>query len=246
MTTPEGLTWVIPCFNEAERLDPSAVAALVAHPGTTVLLVDDGSTDGTPALIGSIAASLEGRVESLVLPRNVGKGEAVRQGVLNVLDGASTGFVGYLDADFSTPPDQAQRVANRLIESGAEVAMGARIRRLGAEIDRGIARHYLGRIFATVASLSLELPVYDTQCGAKVFRVSMPLRSAMAAPFTSRWAFDVELLGRLLDQGLGVDDFVEVPLEVWRDVGGSKLRIRGMVRAGVDLLQLALARRRRR
>ena len=95
---------------------------------------------------------------------------------------------------------------------------------LGHRIERSWARHYLGRLFATASSQVLGLPVYDTQCGAKVFRDGPALRAALATPFTSRWAFDVELLGRL---GTGADRrFLEVPLERWHDVGGSKLRPR--------------------
>ncbi|MFT7581887.1 MAG: dolichyl-phosphate beta-glucosyltransferase [Myxococcota bacterium] len=238
------IVWVIPCFNEAERLSLTPITALLTEASTRILLVDDGSTDDTPALLDAIVTASGDRARSLRLPHNVGKGEAVRRGLLAALDADDTTYVGYLDADFSTPPEEAHRVARRLAASEASVAMGARIRRLGAEIDRSVTRHYLGRLFATVASLSLALPVYDTQCGAKAFRVSPQLRAALAAPFTSRWAFDVELLGRLLDTGLEVSDFLEVPLKTWRDVGGSKLRIAGMLRAGTDLVQLAIARRR--
>jgi len=115
---------------------------------------------------------------------------------------------------------------------------------LGHRIDRSAWRHYLGRLFATASSLVLRLSVYDTQCGAKVFRVTPALRTALAEPFTSRWAFDVELLQRLLGAGVRPAQFEEVPLRAWRDVGGSKLGPAAAIAAAADLARLARLRSR--
>jgi hypothetical protein len=126
--------------------------------------------------------------------------------------------------------------------------MGSRVQLLGRRIERSSLRHYAGRVFATGASLSLGLPVYDTQCGAKLFRPSPALACALEQPFTSRWAFDVELLGRLLRPDTGVPPVAaerirEEPLLVWSDVPGSKLRPLGALRGGLDLLRLGLKSR---
>ena len=106
---------------------------------------------------------------------------------------------------------------------------GARVAMLGSAIERTHVRHYLGRVYATAASLALGVDVYDTQCGAKVFRVNPSLLAAIEQPFNSQWAFDVELLGRLLKgsattPGIPVEAFLEVPLNSWRDVKGTHLR----------------------
>lgn len=235
-------TWVIPCYNEEARLSESRVRELVAPDATRALLVDDGSRDDTLALIERIAHALPGRVDYLALSPNRGKAEAVREGLAAALD-AGAARVGYLDADFSTPPEEAARLLDALVARDAAVAMGSRVRRLGAAVERSAARHYLGRLFATVASIALELPVYDTQCGAKLFVASPALAHALSQPFSSRWAFDVELLGRLLDGGVPPEAFVEVPLGRWADVGGSKLKPSSMARAGLDLLAIAARRR---
>jgi hypothetical protein len=129
--------------------------------------------------------------------------------------------------------------------------MGARVRLLGNNIRRRPIRHYLGRAFATLASLALRLPVYDTQCGAKFFRRTKALEAALATPFVSRWGFDVELIGRLLCSQPGIpslteDRFTEVPLRRWEDVKGSKLRLRDVFRMGIDLGRIWLELRRRR
>ena len=91
------------------------------------------------------------------------------------------------------------------------------------------------------ASIILKLPVYDTQCGAKAFRASAALSRALEEPFHARWAFDVELIGRLLANGLGCRDFVEVPLRRWVDVGGSRLRPVHFPILGWELLRIFFA-----
>lgn len=249
-------TVVIPCYNEADRLREAEVARLVGSEGDAAgddrlraLLVDDGSTDETPALLRRLHERHGERVQPLWMGRNVGKAEAVRAGLRHALEHGAD-VVGYLDADFATPPEEMRRLLDVLTESRARVAMGSRIQRLGADIRRSMVRHYLGRVFATAASLVLQLPVYDCQCAAKLFRVDDTLRHALATPFTSRWIFDVELIGRLLAGGPGAPplteaDFLEVPLHAWHDVAGSKLGTGGMANAGLDLARLAGARWRR-
>jgi len=165
---------------------------------------------------------------------------------------AGAEIVGFLDADMSTPPSEIDDLLAALARPGVQVAIGARIRMLGYDIDRSTVRHYLGRVFATAASLILRASAYDTQCGAKLFRAGPALAEALAAPFLSRWAFDVEFLGRLLigtpaAAPLPLNAIVEVPLAVWHDVKGSKLGIGGMAKTIGDLALVAndLAGRRR-
>ncbi|MCB9727025.1 MAG: glycosyltransferase [Deltaproteobacteria bacterium] len=241
MTERPRTTIVIPCYNEAERLREAEVRALAADPRVSVLLVDDGSTDGTQDLLRRLAAGSGDRVQWMAMAQNGGKAEAVRHGMLRALAGGAE-VTGYLDADFATPASEMLRLLDALMRAGAQVAMGARIARLGADIQRSPGRHYLGRVFATAASMVLGLRVYDTQCGAKLFRAGEPLRQALSTPFSSRWIFDVELLGRLVNGAEGASltaaDFLEVPLATWHDVAGSKLRPGGMASAGVELLRL--------
>jgi dolichyl-phosphate beta-glucosyltransferase len=237
---------VVPCFDEERRLDVPRILGL-CDTRTQVLFVDDGSRDGTRALL---QRHLGPRAHLLALDANVGKGEAVRRGLLEAIE-RGAGAVGYLDADLSAPPPEMQRLLAALDEHpGVDVVLGSRVQLLGRHIRRRAPRHYLGRLFATAASLLLQADVYDTQCGAKAFRVTPALRAAVAEPFLSRWAFDVELLARLR---FGVDGaaplpmsaFLEVPLHAWHDVGGSKLDVRAMTQAGTDLARIAARYRTR-
>jgi glycosyltransferase involved in cell wall biosynthesis len=241
------MTVVIPCFNEAERLPRDQVLALAAAEGVNVLCVDDGSRDRTLEVLRDLEAQSAGRVQVLALPRNGGKGEAVRQGLLEGLRGGAA-WVGFLDADFATPGEELLRLRGEMDARGAAVGMGARIARAGAQIDRKASRHYTGRVFATLASMVLGLAIYDTQCGAKLFAANAALREALAEPFHSRWSFDVELLGRLLSgaAALPPEQVYEMPLERWTDVGGSKLSLGAMLRSTAELASIGLALRRRR
>lgn len=239
---------VVPCYNEAARLDRQAFERALADGRQSFLFVDDGSTDGTGEVLAALAATRPERCRVVVAPENRGKAEAVRLGMRTALE-AGAGMVGYWDADLSTPLSQIQAFAALLgSRPDVELVMGSRVRMLGRRIDRSGVRHLVGRAYATLASLSLGLPVYDTQCGAKLFRRSVALERALRRPFGSRWAFDVELIQRLqLDWGdRGIDRIIEVPLAEWRDVGDSKVSLRAGAAAFAFLFGLLLRRESRR
>ena len=230
---------VVPCYNEAARLDAGEFLRLAEH--VDVWLVDDGSTDDTLRVAQRIAADSAGRVSARANAQNSGKAESVRVAMLAACE-AGAASTGFLDADLATPVDEMLRLMDELERSGAVAVTAARVGLSGRNIQREAARHYTGRVFSTIASLAIGATYYDTQCGAKVFRNTPALVAALSEPFASRWAFDVELLGRLLAGAPGIasvsaQDLVEVPLHTWHDVAGSKLTLLASVRT---LLQLFL------
>lgn len=239
----ERLRLVVPCFDEARRLDSGAFLGFVAStPDAAVLFVDDGSRDETPRMLADIAARSGGRISVLTLPANRGKAAAIHEGVAAALD-LEPEFVGYWDADLATPLSAVGDFLEIFrANPQVDIIMGARVKMLGREIRRGGARHYAGRVFATAASLVLRAGVYDTQCGAKLFRVTDAVRRAFSRPFRTRWIVDVEILARYLRlKGRAAADtaIVEVPLRSWADVGGSKLTVWRALQAAADLASLA-------
>ncbi len=240
-----GTVIIVPCYNEAARLDLERFAAFAGgQDRATLLMVDDGSADDTAGVLETLAARAPDRIRVLGLPRNGGKANAVRAGARAAIDGGAT-CVGYWDADLATPLAEVARFQAVLDARPAVLGvLGSRVRMLGTHIERSGMRHYTGRVFATLASIVLRLAVYDTQCGAKLFRVSPPLRTALAAPFRSRWAFDVELLARMdlasrTSGGPPIGEvLVELPLQEWLHVRGSKLKPAAMVQATLELLAM--------
>ncbi len=232
---------VIPCYNEGRRLRVDAIAAFLQHrPDSAVCLVDDGSRDGTLTVLEQLRARVPERVDIVALARNGGKAEAVRRGVQHAARSERFAFIGYWDADLSTPLEEVDHLLAAFAEHpGCQVVMGSRVRRLGATIDRRPVRHYLGRVFSTSASLVLAMPVYDSQCGAKIVRSELA-GVLFDKPFMTRWLFDVELLARLRNH-LGPAVFgavVEVPLFAWSAVSGSKLRLWDCVGVPVALCRI--------
>jgi glycosyltransferase involved in cell wall biosynthesis len=241
MTVPRAVALVVPCFNEADRLDTAQFGAFAAGQlDVDLVFVDDGSQDATRELLAELAAKHPGAIKLVALERNGGKAEAVRRGMQAAL-AAGAALIGYWDADLATPlPALAEFRTLLNARPDLQVVIGARVKLLGRNIERTPGRHVAGRVFATLASLAIDLPVYDTQCGAKVFRNTSALRDVLGEPFAARWAFDVELLARL-KRRLGADGVAlqdvccELPLQAWHDVKGSKLRASDLPRALVDL-----------
>ena len=232
---------VVPCFNEAARLAREAFLGFAReHRSIRFIMVDDGSSDGTRELLTGLHEALPEQFELLALARNRGKAEAVRRGILRALDLAP--YAGYWDADLSTPLEEIPSFCEVLEgDSGVEIVFGARVNLMGRSIRRRAIRHYLGRIFATLASMMLKLAIYDTQCGAKLFRKSERIRRIFEDPFHTSWVFDVEILARLRSMQREGDPpleriIYELPLRVWHDVRGSKIRPLDLFRVPRDLL----------
>jgi glycosyltransferase involved in cell wall biosynthesis len=239
------LTLVVPCYNEERRLDVEAFRQVsISGHDVDFLFVNDGSGDGTLHLLHTLRGSDPQRFAVLDLEKNSGKAEAVRRGVLAALE-RNPDYTGFWDADLATPLSELPGFLEILATREAiHIVMGARVRLLGREISRRPARHYFGRVGATLISSSLGLAVYDTQCGAKVFRSSDTLRDVFATPFLSRWIFDVEIIARYIERW-GRDavahSVYELPVTRWHDVKGSKVKSHDFLRALHDLWKIRRA-----
>jgi glycosyltransferase involved in cell wall biosynthesis len=239
---------VVPCFNEEQRLPVEAFRTFALHDlRIEFLFVNDGSTDGTQRLLESLRDANPSRFSLLSLERNSGKAEAVRRGMLAAMQ-RRPDYCGFWDADLATPLNEIPGFLD-VFERRSEIEMvfASRVRLLGRSISRRPARHYFGRVGATLISSSLGLAVYDTQCGAKLFRSDDAMRELFADPFLSRWIFDVEIIARLVRQrgrDAAARAIYELPIMAWHDVKGSKVRSTDFFRALKDLAKIRRAYRK--
>lgn len=225
------LSVVIPAFNEQARL-PRTLAAIerfLTAQGwpAEVIVVNDGSSDGTAAAARSFPSSFPLRV--LENPSNRGKGFSVRHGVL-----ASRGnWILFTDADLSAPITEIAKL-HAALQAGADIAIGSRAQAALITHHQSRFREAAGRLFNRCVVISLGLPFRDTQCGFKLFR-----REAAASIFPLQriegWGFDPELLFLARQQGWRV---AEVPVR-WSHAEGAKIRLlRDSVRMFADLARI--------
>ncbi len=245
MALTQGCVVVVPCYNEAGRLQPELFSQFLAQDRlVNFLFVNDGSRDETLRVLELLRAKHPDRIGVLDKQPNGGKAEAVRSGMLAAIDRGQATITGYWDADLATPLEVIPQLLARLVgDPQLEMVFGSRVRLLGHAIHRKSIRHYLGRCFATCVSIVLGLPIYDTQCGAKLLRVTPALRSILASAFQSRWIFDVEIIARYLafhnrDRSFALRAIYESPLPRWEDVAGSKVRPSDFLCRLYELLQI--------
>ncbi len=220
---------VVPCHNEAARLQPDRfVDALDEQPGLELILVDSGSLDDTVAVLERVARARPHRATLIQLAENRGKSGAVRHGMLVALE-STADYIGYWDADLATPLESIPEFIALAESSGATVVIGDR-----SSARRDWRRALISRLFAWLARRRLTRRVTDTQCGAKLFRNDDSTRALFAEPFVSPLAFDVEILARMGSGGR----LEELPLPYWRDIHGSSITMAKGLRAFRDLWRI--------
>lgn len=235
---------IIPCYNEETRLDASRFfESSSKNQNLHYIFVNDGSTDSTEKILASMCRMIPSRMQYITLEKNAGKGEAVRKGFVSAFEGNFEN-IGYWDADLATPLEIIPKFCEILESSDKRMVIGSRVRLLGRNVQRRAVRHYLGRLFATCASMVLGLPIYDTQCGAKLFRNTKELRMVFQKPFRVKWTFDVEILARFIlferfmESTPLTENSVEYPLDVWIDIPGSKIKMGDFFLGAFELLKI--------
>ena len=233
---------IIPCYNEEKRIDLEAYDSFLASEHSNdlqLVFVNDGSTDKTDVVLKELQQNYE-NIKLISLEKNSGKAEAIRSAVLE-LKLEDYQYVGYFDADLASPLSEINRLLSIANERNDPpyLVLGSRIKILGlTSIKRKLSRHYFGRVFATIVSKMLKLPIYDTQCGLKLIRTDQA-KALFEREFISSWLFDVELIFRLKElSSMASNRIIEVPLMQWEDKKGSKIKFWHFLSVPFELLRI--------
>jgi glycosyltransferase involved in cell wall biosynthesis len=240
MMTAESIHLVVPCFRESGRIGgflPELCQAMQAMGGVRVLVVEDGSDADEVQCMNGIVEDLRAKYGCLlplkVLPENLGKGGAVYAGWA---EHGGADWLAFVDADGSCSASEVARLLK--MTNGNTAIFASRVKMLGRRVERLFKRHLLGRIYATLVSEILHIPVYDSQCGLKM----VPRRAYAQISNRLRvhgFAFDVELMVALLDTGCQIK---EVPID-WHETPGGKVRLlRDSWLMALDILKIRAGR----
>ena len=218
---------VIPCYNEFERLAHSDFESFLnQRQNISLLFVNDGSNDETITILKKLNQSKSNRIDIINLKKNEGKAFAVKTGMNFFLEKKKFDKIAFLDADLSTSLEECYALSKK-VNSKIKFVFGSRIRKIDNNINRLYHRFIIGRILATFISRILNLPIYDSQCGCKIFNSEL-IPVAFNDHFLTKWLFDVEIFFRLKNH-FGSENLIafskETPLKSWKDMGGSKIRL---------------------
>jgi len=215
LTEMPHISVVVPCFNEQERILPTigAIMACFCTLGRPweLIISDDGSTDQTVAIIEELGFA---NINLLKAPCNQGKGSAVRAGII----AARGDFILFADADNSTPIEQIHQLLP-LLETGAyDLAIGSRATIAAHTQHRSLVRRTMSATLRAIVHYGLQLDIYDSQCGFKLFHRTVAKHLAQVQTINS-FAFDLELL--VIADIFGYQT-IEIPVD-WVDIAGSKV-----------------------
>lgn len=237
---------IIPCYNEASRIDVSRYINFIAtHPLYHLCLVNDGSEDATLKVLYTIKNACSERVTVIHLEENKGKAAATRTAAKFLYHQDTIRFIGYMDADLSTDFKDFKRLTQSLKQdANLSLVFGSRkTNGLNNIIKRGNKRKFFSMVIKSIINLILGLEISDTQCGAKVFKKEeIPLIYGKA--FVSKWLFDVEIFLRLkkrYGKEIVMQKIKEEPLLKWIGVEGSKITLFDSFQIPMRLLNIWVA-----
>lgn len=240
MSTVFNTSIVIPCYNEENGISSSEYSNFLENnPEVFICFVNDGSTDKTLEVLNVLKEKYPDQINILSLEKNMGKAEAVRTGINYCNNTYRNQYIGYLDADLATTLEEFIDLRNHL-QGEILFSFGSRIRKIGSTIKRENSRFLIGRVVATFISNILDIKVYDTQCGSKLFTKEIS-EELFQKEFISRWLFDVEIFYRMIHlfgKDKAIKKMIEVPLKLWVEKGDSKVKLTYGFKLWFDLFQI--------
>ena len=230
---------IIPCYNEAKGFHFQDYSNFISNnPGILICFVNDASSDNTLVILNELKKQFPHNIAIISYIKNLGKGEAVRTGMLYCFDKYDYKYIAYLDADLAVSLQECISLTQHL-KNGVVFCFGSRIAKIGSTIERKKTRFLIGRIIATLISNILSLKVYDTQCGCKLFTKQLS-QQIFYKPFITTWLFDVEVFSRIIEiyEKKCLEVMLEVPLVKWVNNGTSRVKYSYFFRLPLDLYRI--------
>lgn len=220
------LAIIVPCFNEANRLNVEYFKKLIEQSNDVLyVFIDDCSTDNTIKLLNTLKSFKASKVTVVANPNNLGKGESIRKGWLEIINKyPSIEFLGFIDADSAFALQDVNKIIKLSFSNDFDSVWSSRVKLAGREIRRSLYRHFIGRIIQTYLQFFYRFGIYDSQSGLKVWRKNQKFTLSIMDTFRTRWFFEVEMLIRVNNLGFEINVWEE-PVLAWRDVPGSKIGI---------------------
>ena len=232
---------VVPLYNEEMRFNVNHWETITDTNKFDFLFVNDGSTDNTNLVLSKLNNP---NVHVLSLQRNVGKSEAIRAGLLyaKTQSTSTVRLLGYLDSDAAfnalEVKDILERAEQIFYDFGLDALWMSRVKLAGRKIERGAVRHFIGRLIASFLGRGIPEFPYDTQCGFKLFKSSPLLFEVLNTKFQTRWFVDLEILSHIMNEKSDLISIREMPLENWREVENSRIRLRSFLSISLEILTI--------
>jgi len=235
---------IIPCYNEEKRLDIHAFLSFINKENKFHLcFVNDGSKDNTIKVLKEIQKENPFRVSIIDIKKNVGKAAAVRSGAKYLHNRGDISFIGFIDADLSTDFKDFDSLLHTLkTNKKLSFVFGSRSKEASEGIKKNGLRSLFSKIIKMLVYFILQLPIEDTQCGAKIFRAQL-VPVLFKNRFFSKWLFDVELFLRMkkhFGKNLVLQKIYEQPLQRWVHMEDSKLGLKDSLEIPYRLLSIWL------
>ena len=231
---------IIPCYNEASRFPVNRYVSFVKKNfAASIYFVNDGSSDNTDSVLEDLRIKFPKHISIINQEKNEGKAAAIRLGMISALKNNKFERFAFLDADLSTSIEECILLSEKVTNETSFV-FGSRIKKLDNNIRRKTHRFIIGRIIASFISKMLRLPIYDSQCGCKIFSREWATFIFNEA-FLTRWLFDVEIFYRLINHFGRTKiqtKILEVPLSAWIDSENSKVSLFYGIKVWFDLLKI--------
>ena len=227
---------VVPVFNESSRWNAEYWRQIQSG-GVSLFFVNDGSSDNTSQILNEI----EG-VVVLNLPKNVGKAEAVRIGMLHAADpGYTFTWFGLIDADGAFDGLAVLSNINRsshFFVFGFMAILTSRVKLSGRQIERTALRHVIGRIIGSLLAYAYKPFPYDSQCGFKLYKCNEKFYNSLLYRSETRWFFELEHFSNYFSTTTEILKVWEEPLNAWSEIPGSKIYSLGSFRILRELVNI--------